>query len=242
LEFLGRLDYQVKLRGFRIELGEIEARLLEHEAVREAVVTVQQGSAEDQRLVAHVVPQDASAHQDGNSKQLITTLREHLSAKLPAYMIPGAFMFLNAMPLNANGKIDRKALPKAAYTAGSSEPGMPPGETEKTIAEIWKKVLKIEEAGPEDRFFDLGGHSLLIPQVRTELKNAFGVSLPIVEFFQHPTIRALAERIDIERGIHESKPAVRKEMPARHSRPAAKEFASVGMSCRFPAAGGIDEF
>jgi amino acid adenylation domain-containing protein len=242
LEFLGRLDYQVKLRGFRIELGEIEARLLEHEAVREAVVTVQQGSAEDQRLVAHVVPQDASAHQDGNSKQLITTLREHLSAKLPAYMIPGAFMFLNAMPLNANGKIDRKALPKAAYTAGSSEPGMPPGETEKTIAEIWKKVLKIEEAGPEDRFFDLGGHSLLIPQVRTELKNAFGVSLPIVEFFQHPTIRALAERIDIERGIHESKPAVRKEMPARHSRPAAKEFAIVGMSCRFPGAGGIDEF
>lgn len=262
LEFLGRLDHQVKLRGFRIELGEIEARLLEHEAVREAIVLVREDSVQDKRLVAYLVPDKASAHpllealrleQSGElppsarnelTNQLITALREHLSAKLPPYMVPNAFVLLPEMPLNANGKIDRKALPKVtSTTASSGKAKVPLGETEKTITEIWKKILKIEEVGVEDKFFDVGGHSLLIPEVRLALQNAFDINLPIVEFFQHPTIRSLAERVDATKNTGEAKPVHREEKSrTERLRNATKEFAIVGMSCRFPGAGNIDEF
>ena len=261
LEFLGRLDHQVKLRGFRIELGEIEALLLEHEKVREAIVLVREDSAEDKRLVAYLVPDKDSAYpliealrleQTGElppssryelTNQLIASLREHLSAKLPAYMVPNAFVLLPEMPLNANGKIDRKALPKATSIASSGKAKVPLGETEKTITEIWKTVLKIEEVGVEDKFFDVGGHSLLIPEVRLALQNAFDINLPIVEFFQHPTIRSLAERVEAERNSHESGPVHREEKhKVEQPRSATKEFAIVGMSCRFPGAGNIEEF
>ncbi len=177
-----------------------------------------------------------------NSKQLETALRAHLSAKLPSYMVPNALVFLPAMPLTANGKIDRKALPalKSALKP-SPEAKLPLGETERILAEIWKQILRIGEVGTEDKFFDVGGHSLLIPELRLAVQKSFGKNLPIVDFFQYPTIRSLAAHIDSE-----CNPAVKPVRPGRAiaEQPASgtKAFAIVGMTGRFPGAGNVEEF
>ncbi|WP_245472434.1 non-ribosomal peptide synthetase [Rhizobium jaguaris] len=194
LEFLGRTDDQVKIRGFRIEPGEIAARLCEHAFVREAVVVAREDRAGDKHLVAYVV---TSEHADGaEGSDLAGALRAHLSAQLPDYMVPAAFVQLAALPLTPNGKLDRKALPvpdDAAYARTAYE--APQGEIETTLAEIWTELLGVERVGRHDNFFELGGHSLLAVRLLSRLSQAFGVELPLRTLFAKPVLCDLAQSI-----------------------------------------------
>jgi amino acid adenylation domain-containing protein len=190
IEFLGRIDHQVKIRGYRIELGEIETTLNLHPSVREAVVVAREDAPGDRRLVAYVAPASASA--------AAGELREYLKARLPAYMLPSAFVFVDTFPLTQNGKLDRKALPmpeaRSANTAGSSDPT----ETvmtsvERRISDIWRKILALERVGLRENFFELGGHSLLLLKLHGELQREFSSEFAVVKLFQHPTIATQAE-------------------------------------------------
>jgi acyl carrier protein len=190
IEFLGRLDHQVKIRGFRIELGEIETALNTYPAVREAVVVAWEDNPGAKRLVAYVIL--------GQEQALtISDLRGFLKQKLPDYMIPSAFVALDTLPLTPNGKLDRRALP--APDRSKLEPDglyVPPqNELEKSIVKIWQQVLHIEKVGTQDNFFDLGGHSLLLMQVNQKLRNVIGRSIPVVQMFQYPTVRTLAQSL-----------------------------------------------
>ncbi|ANP91713.1 hypothetical protein BA011_35910 (plasmid) [Rhizobium leguminosarum] len=171
LEFLGRNDDQVKIRGFRIEPGEIAARLCEHELVGDAVVVARADRAGDQHLVAYVVcgPEAGSDDEDGSG--LAGALRAHLGGRLPDYMVPAAFVRLEALPLTANGKLDRQALPAPdddAYARAAYE--APQGAVETALAGIWQELLGVERVGRNDNFFELGGHSLLAVQLMERLR------------------------------------------------------------------------
>ena len=171
IEFLGRNDFQVKLRGFRIELGEIEARLAEHAGLREAVVIAREDIPGDKRLVAYYTTQPSE--EDTLSAE---QLRSHLSAVLPEYMVPAAYVRLLSLPLTPNGKLDRKALPapeQDAYAVSGYEP--PQGSIETTLASIWAELLKLDRVGRHDNFFALGGHSLLAVRVAIRLRQFLGV-------------------------------------------------------------------
>jgi acyl carrier protein len=176
----------VKLRGFRIELGEIEAVLRAHPAVREAVV-LPRGDGDDRRLVAWIVPAgDAPSSAE---------VRAHASAHLPDYMVPAAFVALDALPLTRNGKVDRRALPEpATETADGYTPPRTP--TEEVLASIWADLLEREHVGADDGFFALGGHSLLATRVVSRVRETFGVELPLRVTFEQPTLGALAAEID----------------------------------------------
>ncbi|WP_224360638.1 non-ribosomal peptide synthetase [Hyalangium versicolor] len=189
LEYLGRTDFQVKLRGYRIEPGEIESWLLDHPGIREAVV-VRSGSAGQERLVAYVVAR-ASA---GTARPGLADLRAHLRTNLPEYMIPSAFCFLDALPLSPSGKLDRRALPPPSSAPSDSEaaPVLPQTELERRITAIWKDVLRLEQVGIHDNFFDLGGHSLLLANLRTQLRQQLSVEVSMIDLFQYTTIHALA--------------------------------------------------
>ena len=185
IEFLGRNDFQVKLRGFRIELGEIEAALRTCRGVREAVVVAHEDSSRNKRLVAYLVP-------DEEAELSIAGLREQLVATLPEYMVPAAYVQLPALPLTANGKLDRQALPdpqaesqlKRAYEA-------PVGEIEATLAAIWQELLHLQQVGRHDHFFELGGHSLLAVEMITRMQMR-GLRVDIRSLFAAPTLRELA--------------------------------------------------
>jgi natural product biosynthesis luciferase-like monooxygenase protein len=188
VEFLGRLDHQVKVRGYRIELGEIEARLLSHPAVREAVVVAREDSPGDVRLVAYHVPHAGQA-------PAVAELRDHLRAGLPEYMVPSHFVSLPALPQTPNGKIDRKALPapdSGPAPAPAASFVAPTSDLEESIAAIWKDVLKLPQVGTRDNFFDLGGHSLLAVQAHRRLREALGRELSITDIFRFPTIESLS--------------------------------------------------
>ncbi|KMJ43864.1 hypothetical protein AB204_17330 [Xenorhabdus khoisanae] len=186
LVFVGRNDQQIKIRGFRIEPGEIEARLTEHSAVREAQVLAL-GDGQDKRLVAYVLAES----DDG----LAASLREHLSALLPDYMVPAAFVCLTAFPLTANGKLDRRALPAPGEEDFARQTyEAPQGEIETALAAIWREVLGVEQISRHDNFFALGGHSLLAARVMNRVA-AFGAELPLVTLFMSPSLAAFAERI-----------------------------------------------
>ncbi|HYH82071.1 MAG TPA: condensation domain-containing protein, partial [Longimicrobium sp.] len=190
LEFLGRTDFQVKIRGFRIELGEIEARLREHSAVREAVVQVREDAPGDTRLVAYVVAEESAG---------ADVLRAHLGQALPAYMVPAAFVVLEALPLTPNGKLDRKALPAPEYASAEEKYVAPRTPTEEVLAGIWAEVLRLERVGVEESFFDLGGHSLLATRVVSRVSAVFGVELPLRALFEGPTVAELAKAVEDER-------------------------------------------
>ncbi len=190
LEFLGRNDDQVKIRGFRIEPGEIAARLCEHPFVREAVVVAQQDGAGEKRLVAYVVcaPEAQSDEPDGGGAELAATLRAHVGAHLPDYMVPAAFVRLAALPLTLNGKLDRKALPAPddeAYAHRAYEP--PQGEIETTLAQIWAELLGVERVGRHDHFFALGGHSLLAVQLIERLRRR-SLGVEVRTLFARPVL------------------------------------------------------
>ncbi|MEA2119042.1 non-ribosomal peptide synthetase [Halovibrio sp. HP20-50] len=185
LKYLGRLDHQVKIRGLRIELGEIEAELLSQPKVREAVVVAQEGPV-GSRLVAYLVPQ-------ADSELDTSSLREALGQKLPDYMVPGVMVELDALPLNANGKVDRKALPSPDLVSGSEyEP--PQGEVEEALAEIWSEVLGVERVGRHDNFFELGGHSLLALKVLEQMRHR-GLTAQVRTLFQHPELTAFSQAL-----------------------------------------------
>ena len=191
IEFFGRNDFQVKIRGFRIELGEIEARLAEHPAVRQAVVLAREDTPGDKRLVAYYTTAvtDAPEPEVSHAEQL----RSHLSALLPEYMVPAAYVRLDSLPLTANGKLDRKALPapeQDAYSTFVYEP--PQGKIETLLAEIWAQVLKLDRVGRYDNFFSLGGHSLLAVRVVTRVRQALNVEIAIRDLFAYPVLTDLA--------------------------------------------------
>ncbi|NHB63753.1 non-ribosomal peptide synthetase, partial [Photorhabdus sp. RW14-46] len=189
LEFMGRNDQQVKIRGFRIEPEEIEARLMEHPAVRESVVLAQK-TVSEKRLVAYVV---AEAEEG-----LVNSLREHLSAVLPAYMVPTAFVRLDSLPLTPNGKLDRKALPAPDNEAFAGQRyEAPQGETEAALAAIWCELLGIEQISRHDNFFALGGHSLVAVRVVNRIMTVLGVELPLTALFNSPSLAALAQVVQL---------------------------------------------
>ena len=201
IEFLGRIDFQVKIRGFRIELGEIESVLSAHPGVKENVVIAKESHAGDKQLAAYVVAEGLDIE---NQEQNVSDIRSFLKEKLPDYMIPSFFVFMDSLPLTPNGKIDRKKLPEPDISAMQKEYVAPRTDTEKKIASIWEEVLKLEQAGIFDNFFEIGGHSLLATVVISHLKETFALKLPIVKLFELPTISELAEYIDMISSMKDS--------------------------------------
>jgi amino acid adenylation domain-containing protein len=195
VEFLGRRDHQVKVRGFRIELGEVEAALKNHPSVQETVVLSTEHEGLNS-LVAYVVPHSSEA---GNRHaSLAGELRQFLSARLPAYMVPSCFTMLDVLPLNANGKVDRALLP--APTRNVLENYVPPrNATEEILCGIWSDVLDLPKVGTADNFFELGGHSLLATQLVSRLRDTFRVELPLAKLFDSPTPSGLAMHIEAVR-------------------------------------------
>ncbi|MGY2230064.1 non-ribosomal peptide synthetase [Pseudomonas tolaasii] len=198
VEYLGRIDHQVKIRGFRIELGEIETRLLEHEAVREAVVLALD-SPSGKQLVAYLVS-------DAEHGALRESLKTHLKAQLPDYMVPAHLIVLAGMPLTANGKLDRRALPQPDPEANRQQYVAPRSELEQTLAAIWCAVLNVQRVGLDDNFFELGGDSILSIQVVSRARQA-GIHFSPRDLFQHQTVQTLAavatrtEQVTAEQGV-----------------------------------------
>ena len=196
LEFLGRMDHQVKLLGYRIELGEIEARLRLHDSVREAVVIAREDTPGDKRLVGYLVTDgtfDAAA------------LKAHLGETLPDFMVPAHLVKMDRFPLTPNKKIDRKALPRPeAAVTRAEEHVAPAGEVEEKIAGVWKRILGLSEVGTRDNFFELGGHSLLAVQAHREIAEATGAKLTVTDIFRFPTIQALADHLEGDGGGNEA--------------------------------------
>ena len=223
IDFLGRADHQVKIRGFRVEPGEIEAVLAEDQAVRQAAVVLREDAPGDPRLVAYVVREEAGD---------LSRLRDLLARRLPAYMIPAAFVDLAALPLTPSGKVDRRALPAPGTDrADSRRPWVEPStDTERTLAGIWAGLLKLDRVGGEDDFFELGGHSLLATQVVARVRDAFGVELPLPAVFQETTLARLAARVDREareRRPASAAPPLPKLEPRRRGRSAGDLLARV---------------
>lgn len=209
LEFMGRFDRQVKIRGFRLELGEIETVLERHPSVKQAVVEVRDGDLAERRLIAYVATDDPALGS--------TELRQYLQSRMAEYMIPAGWVILETLPLNANGKVDRAALP-APQTANRSEHVAARDETERQLVEIWTAVLGVERVGVRDRFFDLGGHSLLAVRMIARLEKVFGRKLPVAAIFQHGTIEELATLLRSETVEYASATAV-VEIQAQGERP-----------------------
>ncbi|MDQ3952687.1 MAG: amino acid adenylation domain-containing protein, partial [Actinomycetota bacterium] len=193
LDFMGRLDYQIKIRGFRVELGEIEQTLLEHPQVAHAVVAVRDAASGTRRIVAYIVlapglsePPDPPAD-----------LRSHLAARLPDYMVPSTFVVLDALPLNPNGKVDRAALPDPDSTRPEPAPDSgPQSPTEKALASIWRELLEVSDVGRDDSFFELGGQSLLATRLVSRIRETWGVDARLRVVFDAPTLTALASEIE----------------------------------------------
>jgi amino acid adenylation domain-containing protein len=190
IEFLGRIDHQLKIRGFRIEPGEIEAQLLNHPHVEQAAVLVKEDKKGDKQLVAYLTANKIAAI---NHAELPRKLRSYLSETLPPYMVPAHFMLLPTMPLSANGKIDRKALPEADMREQLIETFVAPrNSTEEILVAIWQEVLEINQVGVKDNFFDLGGHSLLAVQVLSRVRRIFDIEISLRQLFESSTIEELA--------------------------------------------------
>ncbi|MFJ9381840.1 AMP-binding protein, partial [Streptomyces sp. NPDC101455] len=197
LDFIGRVDDQVKVRGFRIEPGEIEAVLATHPRIRTAVVTAF-GDTEDRRLVAYLVPEDAS-----EGIPAVNDLRDHVQRSLPAFMIPAAFVELAALPLTPNGKLDRSALPEPDGARPElNEFEVLSGDVEEVLARLWVQLLGVDRVGATDNFFELGGHSLLATQVVSRIRELFELDIPLAALFDQPTVRGLAAVVE-ERILYE---------------------------------------
>jgi natural product biosynthesis luciferase-like monooxygenase protein len=200
LEFLGRLDHQVKIRGHRIELGEIENALASHPSVRDAIVTAVNDAGEDKILVAYMTKR--------NGVPAGSELRRFLESRLPSYMIPNTFVFLDALPLTPNGKIDRKRLPKPNMVKDDKPVVAPRNAMEIALAALWQEALAIQNVGIHDNFFELGGHSLSAVKITGRIRTAFKVALPLQTVLDNPTIAQLSEQLEtVLEGSRPLKPA-----------------------------------
>jgi acyl-coenzyme A synthetase/AMP-(fatty) acid ligase/aryl carrier-like protein len=190
IEYLGRVDQQVKVRGYRIELGEIESVLGQHMSVREAVVVTREAISGEKSLTAYIVPESEQEVQ-------VNELRRHLKQKLPEYMMPASFVILDALPLTSHNKLDRRALPDPEpYHPELESTFIPPQtELEKALCHIWQTTLQVEMVGIDDNFFDIGGHSLLVVQVQHRLRQDLNITVPVIDLFLHPTINALSKHL-----------------------------------------------
>jgi len=191
LEFLNRVDSQVKIRGFRIELGEIESALTQHPTFDNNVVVVREDSPGDKKLVAYIIKKE-------NQETDIAELRQFLKTKIPDYMVPSAFVFIDQFPLTPNGKIDRKVLP-APQDAAPQQAKIylaPSTKTEKRLATIWSEVLKIKQIGSDEDFFEIGGHSMIAVTLMVKIEKELGTRLPLAVLFDHGTIHEMALLID----------------------------------------------
>ena len=200
MEFLGRIDHQIKIRGFRVELGEIGVALSQHPAVRDCAVLAQDDPSGTKRLVAYLVCDQAPEP----TPVLIEAVRDLLKAKLPDYMMPSAFLRLDHLPLTPNGKLDRKALPAIDLSAALPNPKTqvaPRSQTEFQLVEIWQEFLNVRPIGITDNFFELGGHSLIAVRLWSKIEQLFG-PLPLATLFQAPTIEQLAVRLQPEAQSH----------------------------------------
>jgi acyl-coenzyme A synthetase/AMP-(fatty) acid ligase len=184
IEYLGRLDDQVKVRGFRIELGEIEAVLRQARGVADCAVVVREDETGDRRLVAYIVG-EAEAE----------ALRDRLRRSLPEYMLPAAFVALDALPLSPNGKLDRRALPAPEVASAEERYEAPADETEQALAEIWAEVLRVDRVGRRDNFFALGGHSLLANRVVSRVREVLEVKVAVGELFTRPVLKDFAQEV-----------------------------------------------
>ena len=187
IEYLGRLDHQVKVRGFRIETGEIEAALSTHSGVGEAVVIAREDFSGDKQMVAYIVPKNSPPPQEDE-------MRNHVKGSLPDFMIPSAFVFLESFPLTRNGKLDRKALPPPARGRRAADAGfLPPRDNlEFHLTELWRDVLGVNDVGVRDDFFSLGGHSLMAVRLMARIREQYGQAVPLSALFQNPTVERLA--------------------------------------------------
>ncbi|GAB2935471.1 hypothetical protein GCM10027181_38340 [Rheinheimera gaetbuli] len=203
LEFLGRIDHQIKLRGFRIELGEIENSLSNHAWVQDVVVLAKATSSGDSQLVAYICPvaEHYSAEWSLQQKEEQTTalkqaLTKHLKQSLPEYMVPGVFVLLERLPLTPNGKVDRKVLPEPDISSLQAEYTAPATETEQALAEIWQKLLGLERVGVHDNFFTLGGHSLLALRMLVRVREVKGRPFTLSQVFEYPVLKNMAKVLD----------------------------------------------
>ncbi|MEL6262772.1 MAG: amino acid adenylation domain-containing protein [Cyanobacteria bacterium J06626_6] len=229
IDYLGRIDQQVKLRGFRIELGEIEALLLQQAAIQQAAVIVREDVPGERQLVAYVVAKEIGANElaDKQIKQplkldsvRLDSVRQALQQQLPQYMLPSAFIVLAELPLTPNGKRDARSLPAPKKDSRTTELTEPRTLTEKLLAQIWCSILRCSKVGIHDTFFELGGHSLLAAQVISRIRLRMVLDVPLRSLFEHPTIAELAEFID--RSIAQpltgegafSKPQIKRALPA----------------------------
>jgi len=190
IEFLGRMDHQVKIRGFRIELGEIEAVLEELPEVHQAVVVAREERAADTRLVAYIVLSSGLSCDS-------SSLRSHLRDKLPVFMVPTQFVFIDSLPLTANGKIDRNALPAALPESEISIPTAveQTTELEATLIEVFADALGVQQIPLTTNFFDIGAHSLLIAEVHSRLQDKLSREISLVDLFEFPTVASLARHL-----------------------------------------------
>jgi len=239
IDFLGRLDRQVKVRGFRIELGEVESVLREHSAVREGVVMARrdvggQASNGPAQLVGYVVLRDGDRSAEGDDAATLADVRAFLSRRLPEPMVPAFLVTLETMPLTTSGKVDRRALPAPAASE-TRQHVAPRTRLERDLVEIWRRVLGIENPGIEDNFFDLGGHSLMLARVQSQLEKLLDRSVPLVDLLTHPKISALARHLG---GEGRESPALR-EVPdkARRQIAAAARRKKVARSLKRPRRG-----
>ncbi len=235
IEFVGRVDHQVKVRGFRIELGEIEAALVRQPGVKDVVVVAREDEPGERRLVAYVVWEAQGERGWGE-------LREQLRGTLPEYMVPSAFVSLPALPLTPNGKVDRAALSppegREELEAGFVEPS---GEVERAVAAVWREVLGVAGVGAEDNFFDLGGHSLLLVQVHDRLKELYpDRALSVVDLFRYPTVRLLSQHLGA--GGRPTTVSRARERGRSQRETRREPIAIVGMAGRFPRAADLEEF
>ncbi|WP_326613088.1 non-ribosomal peptide synthase/polyketide synthase [Streptomyces scopuliridis] len=206
IEFAGRADEQLKIRGFRIEPGEIESALRQHPSVARAVVAARQDGGGAARLVGYTVVRDGHTFAPGE-------LRAHLKRLLPGYMVPSVFMELASLPLNANGKVDRRALPAPDAAAQADTAYIAPRTPgEEVLADIWQEVLGVERIGAEDDFFELGGNSIQILQINSRIRAAFGVGFSVRAFYDSPTVAGLAVAVE-ERILQELEDSMQRDQP-----------------------------
>lgn len=229
IDFLGRIDHQIKIRGYRVEPGEIETLLNQSPAVKQSVVVAREDFPGLKRLVAYLV---ASGEEHDSAE-----LRQTLAQKLPDYMMPAAFVWLKQLPFTSSGKVDRKQLPAQDFERPeiSAFYKPPETETEKRIAETWSGLLQIDKIGVDDPFFELGGNSLLALKMIVALKESWQYQLPIAKLYQYPTISGIA-RFLVEG--EENRPFQKSSA----KRSIGQEIAIIGMACRFPGANNLQEF